>query len=37
MPVEIETPAGLRQLSISFLPGENPYEVAQRFIDANQV
>ncbi|KAK8818965.1 hypothetical protein WA538_001545 [Blastocystis sp. DL] len=37
LPVEIETPAGLRQLSISFLPGENPYEVAQRFIDANQL
>lgn len=37
MPVEIETPNGLRNLNLGHNNGENPFDAAQRFIDQNEL
>jgi phospholipase A-2-activating protein len=37
MPVEIETPQGVRNLKLGHNNGENPFNAAQRFIDQNQL
>jgi phospholipase A-2-activating protein len=37
LPVEIETPTGLRNLQLGYNNGENPFVAAQRFIDSNEL
>ncbi len=37
MPVEIESPTGLRSLKLGYSNGENPFLAAQRFINTNQL
>lgn len=37
LPVEIETPQGLRNLKLGYNNGENPFVAAQRFIDTNEL
>lgn len=37
IPVEIELPSGLRKLEIGYNQGENPFSVAQQFIDKHML
>ncbi|KNB43003.1 phospholipase [Blastocystis sp. subtype 4] len=37
LPIEIETPSGIQTLTLEYLPTQNPYEVAQDFIDKHQL
>jgi phospholipase A-2-activating protein len=37
LPVEMETPRGLRSLNLGYNNGENPFVAAQRFINQNEL